>query len=117
MLRMCSIWRRPRIRMRSRQSVLTYPALGVRVRVRRLDRGVEHDRVLAPEDLVEGAAELAVAVVDQEPRLLVAALGYRAGQVARLLGHPGAGRIAGHGDALDGASFERDRKRARTAVA
>ena len=38
------------------------PALGVSVRVRRLDRRVDHPDALTPEDLVEGVAELRVAV-------------------------------------------------------
>jgi hypothetical protein len=49
------------------------PALGVSVRVRCLDRRMDHPDALTPEDLVEGAAELRVAVVDEKPeRLLVA---------------------------------------------
>src|SRR5919204_3426032 len=49
------------------------PALGVGVRVRRLDRRADHPDALSPEDLVETVAELAVAVVDEKPeRLLVA---------------------------------------------
>ena len=43
------------------------PALGERVRVRRPKRGADDLDALALEDVVEGAAELAVAVVDQEP--------------------------------------------------
>ena len=38
------------------------PALGVSVRVRRLGRRVDHPDALTPEDLVEGVAELRVAV-------------------------------------------------------
>jgi len=51
----------------------TDPALGERVRVRRPKRGADDLDALALEDVVEGAAELAVAVVDQEadrPRAL-----------------------------------------------
>jgi hypothetical protein len=61
-----------------------HPALGVGVRVRGLDRRPDHVEALGAEDLVEGVAELAVAIVDQEPkRLLVAELH---NEVARLLG-------------------------------
>src|ERR671911_1753954 len=42
------------------------PALGVGVRVRRLDGRADHLDALAPEDLVEGVAELRVAVVDEK---------------------------------------------------
>ena len=48
------------------------PALGVGVRVRRPDGRADHPEALSPEDLVEGVAELRVAVVDEKPeRLLV----------------------------------------------
>jgi hypothetical protein len=42
------------------------PALGERVRLRRPKGRVEDLDALASEDLVEGFAELAVAIVDQE---------------------------------------------------
>jgi hypothetical protein len=59
------------------------PALGMSVRVGRLDRRADHPDALSPEDLVDGMAELPVAVVDEKPeRLLVAELH---DQVARLL--------------------------------
>jgi hypothetical protein len=45
------------------------PALDVRVRVRRPQRCPDDPPSLAVEDGVEGAAELRVAIVDQEPRL------------------------------------------------
>jgi hypothetical protein len=44
-----------------------YPAFGVGVRVRRLDRRTDHRDLLAPEHLVEGMAELRVPVVDEKP--------------------------------------------------
>ena len=47
------------------------PAFGVGVRVRRLDRCADHLDGLGAEDLVEGVAELGVAVVDQEPEGLL----------------------------------------------
>ena len=42
-------------------------ALGEGVCVWRLDRGPDHFDVLGAEDLVERAAELAVAIMDEEP--------------------------------------------------
>ena len=60
----------------------------------------------APEDLVEGVAELGVAIVDEEPeRLLVAELH---DEVARLLGDPASVRIRAAGDVLDPSRRERD---------
>jgi hypothetical protein len=43
------------------------PALGERVRVRRPKRGADDLDAFVLEDVIERAAELAVAVVDQEP--------------------------------------------------
>ena len=43
------------------------PAFGERVRLRGAKRGADDLDALAVEDLVEGATELAVAVVNQEP--------------------------------------------------
>jgi hypothetical protein len=60
-----------------------YPALGVRVR--RLDRCADHGDTLALEDVVEAAAELGVAIVDEETEWLFALVD-RHQQVARLLG-------------------------------
>src|SRR6266545_25815 len=48
-----------------------HPALGEGVGVRRLDRGGDHFDALAAEDFVEGVAELGVAIVDEEPKLLL----------------------------------------------
>jgi hypothetical protein len=42
------------------------PALGVGVGVRRLDRCADHDDPFTLEDLIEAAAELGVAIVDEE---------------------------------------------------
>src|SRR5438876_2402631 len=61
-------------------------ALGVGVRLRRADRCLDHRDAFATEDLVEGAAELAVAVVDQKSHAVEQA---REAEVARWLGHPG----------------------------
>jgi len=43
------------------------PAFGERVCLRRAERGADDLDAFAAEDLVEGAAEFTVAVVDQEP--------------------------------------------------
>jgi hypothetical protein len=43
-----------------------HPALSERVRVRRLHRSPDHLDLLRAEDFVEGAAELRVAVMDQQ---------------------------------------------------
>jgi hypothetical protein len=76
-----------------------HPAFGVGVRVRRLDRRADHLDPLAAEDVVEGAAELRVAVMDEKPEQpLVAELH---DEVARLLGDPATVRIGGARDVLD----------------
>ena len=83
-----------------------HPALGEGVRVRGLDRCAKHLDALRPEDLVEGVAELRVAIVDQEPDgVLVAELH---NEVARLLGDPASVRVRGAGDVLDSPGRERD---------
>ena len=43
-----------------------YPALGVGVRVRRLDGCADHGDPFAVEDVIEAAAELGVAIMDEE---------------------------------------------------
>src|SRR5439155_11889241 len=61
-----------------------HPTLGEGVCVRRLDKRADHLYALRPKDLVERAAELTVAIMDEEPeRLLILELH---GEVARLLG-------------------------------
>ena len=74
-------------------------AFADRVRLRRAHRCLHDPDAFAAEDLVEGAAVLAVAVADQEANALV---GEVEAEVARLLGDPGAGgitRAAGEPDA------------------
>jgi hypothetical protein len=62
------------------------PAFGVGVRVRRLDRCADHPDPFGAENVVEGMAELRVAIVDEEvERLSLAKLH---DEVASLLGHP-----------------------------
>ena len=55
-----------------------HPTLGEGVRVRRLDRRADHLDAFRPEDLVERAAELRVAIMDEEPeRLLITRTAWR----------------------------------------
>jgi hypothetical protein len=76
-----------------------YPALGVGVRVRRLDRRTDYPDPLASEDLVEGVTELGVPVMDEKPeRQLVAELHH---EVARLLGDPATVGIRAARDVLE----------------
>ena len=83
-----------------------HPALGIGVRVRRLDRRVDHSDAFGPEDFIEGVAELRVTVVDEEPERLL--LGQLHDEVARLLGDPVAVRIRRASDILDPPRRERD---------
>ena len=83
-----------------------HPTLRIGVRVRRPNRRPDHLEAFGTEHLVEPAAELRVAVVDQQPkRLLVAELHH---QVARLLRRPAAVRVRRTGDVLDPPCRERD---------
>src|ERR1043166_4079647 len=81
------------------------PALSVRLRAGRRDRGTDHPHPLRPEDLVEGSRELAVAVADQEPGPLLL-LGQLHHQVARLLRDPSTVRVGGHTSEMDAATLE-----------
>jgi hypothetical protein len=80
------------------------PALDVRVRIRRPDRYSDHPDPAAVEDGVEGAAELCIAVMDQEPGPVVDVHQ----QVARLLQHPGAVGVARAGHVLNPAAADAD---------
>jgi hypothetical protein len=83
-----------------------HPTLGVGVRVRGLDGRADDRDALGAKDLVEGVAELCVAIVDEEPeRLLVAELH---DEVARLLSRPAAVWVRRAGDVLDPPSRQRD---------
>ena len=82
------------------------PALGVSVRVRRLDRSPDHPDAFSPEDLVEDVAELRVAVVDEKAERLLITEPHD--QVARLLGDSAAVRIGCAGDVLDPPRRQRD---------
>ena len=62
---------------------------------------------IALEDVIEAAAELGVAIVDEEAERLPAVI-ERHQRVARLLGDPGARWVRGAGDEFDPAALERD---------
>src|SRR5918996_83603 len=96
------------MRIRSRQSARTvrHPAFGVGVRVWRLDGRADYLDALGAEDLVEGVAELLVAVVDEESEGLVISEFHD--QVARSLGDPASVRTRGTGDVLDSSRRQRD---------
>jgi hypothetical protein len=74
------------------------------------DRCLDDVDSFAAEDLVEGGAEFAVAVVDQEPDALKEA---REAEVARLLRDPRARRVAGAAREVDAAAPELDEKTRR----
>src|SRR5829696_1693354 len=83
------------------------PALGDGVGVRGLDRGADDLGADRAPDVVEGSGELAVAVADQEPDdsgLLIK----RDGQVAGLLGDPGAGGVGGDTSEVDSSDVQLD---------
>jgi hypothetical protein len=61
------------------------------VRVRRLNRRLDHLDALGSEDFVEGAAELRVAIMNEEPEGLIGEL---QDEVARLLADPASVRVA-----------------------
>src|SRR5262245_40603744 len=83
-----------------------YPALGVGVGVWRPDGRADQIEPLAAEHLIEGVAELPVAVMDEKPkRLLVSELHQ---EVARLLRDPATVRIRGAGDVFDPSRRQRD---------
>ena len=83
------------------------PALDVRVRVRRLQWRSDDLHPCAAKEGVKGAAELRIPVVDQKPGLLAVIVKVHQ-QVARLLQHPRAVRVARTGDALDAPAADTD---------
>src|SRR6266496_2071927 len=83
-----------------------HPTLCEGVRVRGLNWRADDLDALGAEDLIEGVAELGVAIVDEESEgVLVAELH---GEVARLLGDPAAVRIRAACDVLNPPGRERD---------
>src|SRR6266516_1229481 len=83
------------------------PALGVGVGVWRSDRRADDRHAFAAEDLVEAAADLAVAVVEEEAEGLLPVVEEHQ-QVPRLLCDPVTIRISRARDELDLAALERD---------
>ena len=83
------------------------PTLGIGVRVWGSDRRADDLHVLAAEELIEGATEFAVAVVEQEPEGLLP-VGEEHRQVSRLLCDPAPIRVACARDELDPTTLERD---------
>jgi len=83
------------------------PALGVCVRVGCLDGSPDHCDPFALKDVVEAAAELRVAIVNQEAQRLLPIIECHQ-QVPCLLGRPGAGWVRRAGDELDPAALQRD---------
>jgi hypothetical protein len=84
----------------------SHPALSERVRLRSFNRSPDHLDPLSREDLVEGAAELRVAIMDQqlEAALLLTQLH---DDVASLLRGPGAAGVRCAGDELEPAGRKR----------
>lgn len=82
-------------------------AFGERVRIRSLNGSADHLDPLAAKDLVERAAELRVAVVDQQAEA-VRLLAELHDEVAGLLGDPGAVGVGCAGDELESARGERE---------
>src|SRR6266545_2631546 len=85
------------------------PALGVRPRLRRLQRCFDHPYAFGAEDLIEVTGELAVAVTDEKPRpdAFVAKLDQ---EVACLLGHPAAIRVGRDPGQVDAPGRKLDEK-------
>jgi len=82
-------------------------ALGDRVRLRRAHRCLDHLDAFAGEDGVKAAGELGVAVADKEAetrRLLLEC----PGDLAGLLGDPGAGGVGGAAGEVDAAASQLD---------
>jgi hypothetical protein len=65
------------------------PAFGVRPRLRRSDRRLDHKYALGAEDFVEVAGEFGVSITEEKPQAETVVV-ERHEQVARLLGHPAA---------------------------
>src|SRR5438094_197939 len=101
-----SRWRGPMISSQSRHSAHgADEAPGIGVCLRCADRCLDHRDAFAAEDVVEGAAELAVAVVDEKSHSVEQA---REAEIARLLGHPSARWIDRATSEVDAAAFEFD---------
>ncbi len=84
-------------------------ALGDSVRSWRANGRPDDLEVLAQENGVEAAAELTVAIVDEEAEWC-RPLGQRPGQLASLLGHPGAVRVRAAAREVDAPAAELDKE-------
>src|SRR5262249_38053411 len=82
-------------------------ALGDRVRLWSAHRRLDDLDAFACEDGIEGAGELAVAVADQEAKARWLVL-QCPGELAGLLGDPGAGRAGGAAGQMDAAAPQLD---------
>jgi hypothetical protein len=71
-----------------------WSAPGAHPELLRTERVIGDANPFAAEDLIERGRERRVAIADQEPGLRVAGFRERGGDVAGLLGRPGAGRVA-----------------------
>src|ERR1035437_6202454 len=86
-----------------------HPALRIGVRVRCPNRRPDHPAALGTQELVNPAAELRIAIMDQQPkRLVIAELHH---QVARLLRRPDAVRVRRARDVLDPSPRKRDEEK------
>ena len=77
------------------------------VRFRRLVRRAHRPNVRASQQLIEGAGELGIAIVDEEAHMLVPIVEIHE-QVTRLLADPGAGGVGRNRDVLNAARGKRD---------
>jgi hypothetical protein len=87
----------------------SHPALGMRLRLWRSHRRLDHTDAIGTEHFVEAARELAVAVTHEEPHRPLL-LGEGQYKVACLLRHPALVRIRGHAAEMDAAVRELDEK-------
>jgi hypothetical protein len=81
-------------------SYCPHPALGVCIRPRSSDRGLDDPHALGEEHLVKAGGELRVSVADQEVEPLTL-LSEITGQVPSDLGHPRAAWVRAHAEEMD----------------
>jgi hypothetical protein len=84
-----------------------HPALRICVRPRGPVGQLDHLHALASEDVIEGSAELGVAIAKQKADLLAGVL-KPPGQVASLLGHPFPAGVGGNPGQMDPAAADLD---------
>ena len=93
-----------------------HPALGERVGVRRLNRGLDDLDAVSGEDVVEGAGELGIPIANKEA-LLVGPAHPAPGAGCGPLGNPGPIRVGGHAGQVDPPGPQLDGRTAPTAAA